>query len=91
MQGIDFVGEAKEHDLNAIRDTARPLLTAIPAFDLRLGPEAVDTEAALLHIDSDGPVRAVRDAIRVAIGEGLHAVPGTTDEYDHGRIPTALV
>ncbi|MFD7282147.1 2'-5' RNA ligase family protein [Streptomyces sp. NPDC059862] len=75
MQGIGFVGDVKEQDVHAIVDAARPRLAAIPVFDLQIGPEVLDPEAVLLHVHPDAPVRAVRDAIRSAIGDVLDEVP----------------
>ncbi|MGW2835937.1 2'-5' RNA ligase family protein [Streptomyces sp. NPDC001286] len=81
MQGIGFVGEVKEHDVKAIVDAARTRMTAIPAFDLRIGPEALDPEAVLLHVHPDEPVRAVRDAVRAAIGDVLGEVPEEAEGF----------
>ena len=81
MQGIGFVGEAKEQDVQAIVDAAGPRLAAIPAFDVRLGPAVLDPEAILLHVHPDGPVRSVRNAIRDAIGAVLGEVPEKADGF----------
>ncbi|MGW4138845.1 2'-5' RNA ligase family protein [Streptomyces mirabilis] len=81
MQGIGFVGEAKEQDVYAIVDAARTRLAAIPAFDLQIGPEVLDPEAVLLHVHPDGPVRAVRNAIRGAIGNILGEVPEKAEGF----------
>ncbi|MFD5754581.1 2'-5' RNA ligase family protein [Streptomyces sp. NPDC127044] len=81
MQGIGFVGEAKEQDVYAIVDAARTRLAAIPAFDLQIGPEVLDPEAVLLHVHPDGPVRAVRNAIRGAIGNILGEVPEEAEGF----------
>ncbi|QOV40990.1 2'-5' RNA ligase family protein [Streptomyces ferrugineus] len=81
MQGIGFVGEVKEQDVHAVVDAARARLAAVPAFDLQIGPEVLDPEAVLLHVRPDGPVRAVRDAIRAAIGEALGEVPEKAEGF----------
>ncbi|MDX3455566.1 2'-5' RNA ligase family protein [Streptomyces sp. ME02-8801-2C] len=81
MQGIGFVGEAKERDVQAIADLARDRLAVLPAFDLRIGPAVLDPEAVLLHVNPDGPVRSVRDAIRDAIGEVLGDVPEKAEGF----------
>ncbi|MEV6379044.1 2'-5' RNA ligase family protein [Streptomyces sp. NPDC051773] len=81
MQGIGFAGESKEQDVHAIVDAARARLAAIPAFDLQIGPEVLDPEAVLLYVRPDGPVRAVRDAIRGAIGEVLNEVPEKAESF----------
>ncbi|MEH0660995.1 2'-5' RNA ligase family protein [Streptomyces stelliscabiei] len=81
MQGIGFVGEIKEQDLNAIVDAARTRLAAIPAFDVQIGPEVLDPEAVLLHVHPDGPVRTVRNTIRKAIGDVLDEVPENAEGF----------
>ncbi|MFF7601271.1 2'-5' RNA ligase family protein [Streptomyces mirabilis] len=75
MQGIGFVGETKEQDVHAIVDAAHLRLAAIQAFDLQIGPAVLDPEAVLLHAHPDGRVRAVRNAIRGAIGDVVGEVP----------------
>ncbi|MFD7278389.1 2'-5' RNA ligase family protein [Streptomyces sp. NPDC059862] len=81
MQGIGFVGEVKEQDVHAVVDAARTHLAAVPAFDLQIGPEVLDPEAVLLHVHPDGPVRAIRDAARAAIGEVLGEVPEKAEGF----------
>ncbi|MDX2820456.1 2'-5' RNA ligase family protein [Streptomyces ipomoeae] len=81
MQGIGFVGETKEQDVHTIVDAAHTRLAAIPAFDLQIGPELLDSEAVLLHVRPDGPVRAVRNAIRDAIGDVLGQVPEKAEGF----------
>ncbi|MFI6274363.1 2'-5' RNA ligase family protein [Streptomyces sp. NPDC050988] len=81
MQGIGFVGEAKETDVLAITDAARARLAAVPAFDLQLGPAVLDPEAVLLHVEPDGPVRAVRGAIREAIADVLGEAPEKAEGF----------
>lgn len=81
MQGIGFVGEADAEAVQAIADAARDRLATVPAFDLRIGPAVLDPEAVLMDVKPDGPVRAVRDAIREAIGVVLGDVPETADGF----------
>lgn len=81
MQGIGFVGEAKEEDVYAIVEAAHARLAALPAFDLRIGPEVLDPEAVLLHVHPDGPVRDVRNAIRNAIADVLGQVPEKAEGF----------
>ncbi|MEV0220323.1 2'-5' RNA ligase family protein [Streptomyces sp. NPDC050704] len=81
MQGIGFVGEVKEADVRAIAEAACAHLAAVPAFDLRIGPEVLDPEAVLLHVHPEEPVRAIRDAIRTAIGEVLGEVPEKAEGF----------
>ncbi|MEV5431742.1 2'-5' RNA ligase family protein [Streptomyces sp. NPDC052701] len=81
MQGIGFVGEVEEQTIHSIVGEARTRLGAIPAFDLQIGPEVIDPEAVLLHVHPDGPVRAVRNAIRDAIGAVLGDVPEKAEGF----------
>ncbi|WP_232108075.1 2'-5' RNA ligase family protein [Streptomyces gossypiisoli] len=81
MQGIGFVGEVKEAAVHAIAEAARLRLASVPAFDLGIGPAVLDPEAVLLHVHPDGPVRAVRDSIRAAIGEVLGNVPEKAEGF----------
>ncbi|MFD8915004.1 2'-5' RNA ligase family protein [Streptomyces sp. NPDC059575] len=81
MQGIGFVGEVREQDVRAIVDAAGEHLAAIPAFDVQVGPHVPDPEAILLHVHPDGPVHAVRNAIRSAIGDVLPEVPENADGF----------
>jgi 2'-5' RNA ligase len=81
MQGIGFVGEAKNADVHAIAAAARVRLAAVPAFDLRLGPAVLDPEAVLLRVEPEGSVRDVRDALRYAIQEVLGEVPEKAEGF----------
>lgn len=81
MQGVGFVGETKEADVHVIAEAAGARLAAVPAFDLQVGPETLDPEAVLLHVHPDGPVRAVRDAIRAVIGEVVGEVPEKAEGF----------
>ncbi|WP_327434762.1 2'-5' RNA ligase family protein [Streptomyces sp. NBC_01236] len=81
MQGIGFVGEAKEADVQEIVRAAREQLAAVPAFDVQIGPAVVDPEAILLRVHPDGPVRQIRDGIRSAIGDVLGEVPERAEGF----------
>ncbi|MFJ7147298.1 2'-5' RNA ligase family protein [Streptomyces sp. NPDC100445] len=81
MQGIGFVGEVQEQDVHAIVDAAKLRLASVPAFDVQIGPHVPDPEAILMHVHPDGPVHAVRSAIRSAIGDVLDEVPENTDGF----------
>ena len=74
-QGINFVDEVDEHDVAAIVDAARSRLAKVPAFDVRFGTPVVTPEAVETFAEPAGPVAAVRDAIRAAIGDVLPEVP----------------
>jgi 2'-5' RNA ligase len=75
------VGETKEQDVDAIVEAAHNRLATVPAFDVEIGPEVLDPEAVLLHVHPDGPVRAVRNAIRNAIGDVLDEVPEKAEGF----------
>lgn len=81
MQGIGFVGQTKEEDVNAIVEAAHAHLAAVPAFDLRIGPAVLDPEAVLLRVDPDSAVRTVRNSIRTAIGEVLGGIPEKAEGF----------
>ncbi|MGW4200853.1 2'-5' RNA ligase family protein [Streptomyces sp. NPDC004726] len=80
-QGIGFVGEAAEQDVTAIAEAARQRLAGLPSFDISLGTPVVDPEAILAPVYPDAPVRAVRDAIRSAIGDVLTEVPERAEGF----------
>lgn len=75
MQGIDFVEQVEDSDVEDIVRSATDRLSKIYSFDLQLGAAVVDPEAVLLPVTPAEPVRAVRDAIRGAIGDVLPEVP----------------
>jgi 2'-5' RNA ligase len=82
MQGVGFVGEVPQSTVDAIVAAAGERLAAIPAFDITLGPTArIDPEAILLPAQPADPVRAVRDAIRAAIGDVLPDIPEEADGF----------
>lgn len=81
MQGVGFVGEAEENKVRSVVEAAGVRLAKVPAFDLEIGPAILDPEAVLLRVQPDGPVRAVRDAIRAAIGDVLPEVPERADGF----------
>ncbi|MFJ6729974.1 2'-5' RNA ligase family protein [Streptomyces sp. NPDC091281] len=81
MQGIGFVGDVKDSDVRAISEAAGERLSAVPSFDAELGPAILDPEAVLLPVHPDGPVRAVRDAIRAAIGDVVQDVPEKAEGF----------
>ncbi|MFF4547238.1 2'-5' RNA ligase family protein [Streptomyces sp. NPDC001406] len=81
MQGIGFVGEATEKDVDAIVAAAEQQLAAVPAFDVEIGPAVIDPEAILLHVHPDERVRRVRNSVRTAIGDVLDEVPERADRF----------
>jgi 2'-5' RNA ligase len=81
MQGIGFIDEVDRADVDAIVDAARVRLAAVPAFDIALSAPVLDPEAVLVPVHPGEPVRAVRDAIRTAIGDVLPEVPEKADGF----------
>ncbi|MGV9934058.1 2'-5' RNA ligase family protein [Streptomyces olivaceoviridis] len=80
-QGIGFIDEVSEDDVQAIVAAAHTRLAAVPAFDIELGPAVVDPEAVLLPANPAEPVQRLRAAIRTAIGDVLHEVPEAADGF----------
>ncbi|MFJ8158393.1 2'-5' RNA ligase family protein [Streptomyces sp. NPDC094468] len=81
MQGIGFVGETAQADVDAVVAGARDRLAAVPAFDAEIGPATVDEEAVILPLRPGQPVQDVRNAIRTAIGDVLPEVPESADGF----------
>ncbi|MGW1728962.1 2'-5' RNA ligase family protein [Streptomyces sp. NPDC002306] len=81
MQGIGFVGEASEKDVDRIVAAARERLAEVSAFDAEIGPAVINPEAVLLHVHPDTPVRRVRDSVRAVIGDVLNEVPERADGF----------
>ncbi|GGU42942.1 hypothetical protein GCM10010289_74660 [Streptomyces violascens] len=81
MQGIGFVGEVDRQNALDIAKAARARLAGIPAFDVTLENPVVDPEAILAPVQPAAAVRAVRDAIRAAIGDVLPEVPERADGF----------
>ncbi|MEN8655137.1 2'-5' RNA ligase family protein [Streptomyces sp. 21So2-11] len=68
MQGIGFLGDIDGQNLRAIVEAATQRLAEVPAFGVTLREPIVDPEAILVPMEPAAPVRAVREAIRAAIG-----------------------
>jgi 2'-5' RNA ligase len=81
MQGIDFTDEIDKSSVDDIVTAARERLAAVPVFDLTLSAPVLDPEAVLVPVQPHEPVRAVRDAIRAAVGDVLPAVPEKTEGF----------
>lgn len=69
MQGIGFVHETKEADVQRIVEIAQERCAQLMPFDLTLGPAVVDPEAIMLRLMPVDPVRGLRHAIRAAIAD----------------------
>lgn len=80
MQGLGFVGEVKERDVDAIVALAAVHLTDVQPFELLLTRPTITPEAIRWDPDSTGPA-AVRDAIRAAIGQVWPQVPEPAKDF----------
>lgn len=75
MQGLGFVDEVAQDDVDAIVAIARAHLALVPAFDVVIDRPAFTPEAIRWEAAPGAPVEAVRDAIRTAIGTVWKDVP----------------
>ncbi|MFF3749876.1 2'-5' RNA ligase family protein [Streptomyces sp. NPDC002018] len=81
MQGIGFIDEVEQRDVDDIVTAARTRLASVPAFDVTLSAPVIDPEAVLVPVRPNEPVRAVRDAVRSAIGDVLPEVPEEAEGF----------
>jgi 2'-5' RNA ligase len=83
MQGVGFTDEVAESDLGAIVEAAGVRLAEVEPVTVQLGPVVVGDEAVALPVQPDGPVRAIRAAIRAAIADvwGASRVPEHADRF----------
>lgn len=83
MQGIGFVGEVEEDDVDKIVARAQQRLASLTPFDVTLGPAVVDPEVVRLEVSPAEPVRQVRHALRAAIADVWDAeqVPEDADDF----------
>jgi 2'-5' RNA ligase len=99
MQGLGFVDEVAQDDVDAIVAVARAQLALVAAFEVTIDrptftPEAIRWEAA-----PGAPVEAVRDAIRTAVGTVWAEVPERREgfgphisiAYSRAELPAAPV
>ena len=80
MQGLGFVGEVDESDVDAIVSAAGQRLAEVEPFSLVLHRPAITAEAIRWDPPGDGPAR-VREAIRAAIAEVWAVVPEPADGF----------
>lgn len=80
MQGLGFIDEVDEGDVDAIAERAAVRLTAVEPFDLEFTRPVITPEAVLWAVDPAGPT-AVRDAIRAAIGDVWTEVPEKAEGF----------
>lgn len=83
MQGIGFVGEVDEADIDKIVTAAGVRLAALEPFTVSLGPTVVDPEVVRLQVNPAGPVRHLRRELRAAIADvwGTDSVPEDADDF----------
>jgi 2'-5' RNA ligase len=83
MQGIGFVGEVDENDVDKIVSAAQTRLAGLEPFPITLGPTVVDPEVVRLQVTPAEPVSKLRKELRAAIGEvwGAANVPEDEDDF----------
>ena len=80
MQGLGFVGEVDETDVDAIAAHAAERLADVAPFELYLTRPVITPEAIRWDPNSAGPA-AVRDAIRAAIAQVWSDVPEPAEGF----------
>jgi 2'-5' RNA ligase len=77
MQGIGFVGEVDEGDVEKIVAAAQERLSQLEPFDISLGPTVVDPEVVRLRVTPADLVARLRRELRAAIADvwGADHVP----------------
>lgn len=77
MQGIGFVGEVNEPDVDRIVSAAQTRLAGLEPFTISLGPAVVDPEVVRLQVTPAEPVSQLRRELRAAIADvwGASRVP----------------
>jgi 2'-5' RNA ligase len=83
MQGIGFVDEVDEGDLEKIVGAAQQRLSVLEPFQISLGPTVVDPEVVRLKVAPPEPVVRLRHELRAAIAEvwGAVRVPEEADDF----------
>jgi 2'-5' RNA ligase len=83
MQGVGFTDEVGHDDVSAITEAAGKRLALLSPVTVQFGPAVIGDEAVALPAQPDGAVRAIRAAIRSAIGDvwGADAVPEEADRF----------
>jgi 2'-5' RNA ligase len=83
MQGIGFVGQVDESEVDKIVAAAQARLAALTPFNVTLGPTVVDSEVVRLHVVPGEPVRQLRLELRAAIADvwGSDHVPEDADSF----------
>jgi 2'-5' RNA ligase len=83
MQGIGFVGEVDQADVDKIVAAAGTRLSTLAPFNVALGPTVVDPEVVRLEVNPTEPVARLRMTLRAAIAEvwGSEHVPDDEDDF----------
>jgi 2'-5' RNA ligase len=81
MQGLGFVDEVEQDDLDAIVAVTRARLARVPGFTVSIDRPAVTPEAIRWEAQPGEPVAVVRAAIRTAIGSVWAEVPEKADGF----------
>jgi len=83
MQGIGFVDEVDQADVDKMVDAAKARLAHSAPFVIGLGPTVVDPEVVRLQVTPADPVRELRGTLRAAIADvwGKDAVPDSADDF----------
>ncbi|MFI0914244.1 2'-5' RNA ligase family protein [Streptomyces abikoensis] len=81
MQGLGFVDEVPEKDVQAIIESASARLRKVPAFSLALHRPEITPEAIRWEAAPGNPPAMVRNEIRAAIAEVWPTVPETADGF----------
>ncbi len=69
VQGVGFVDEVGDEDVRAIVAAAGQHCATLTPFDLTFGPAVVADEGIMLPASPEGPTKALRRALRAAIGD----------------------
>lgn len=83
MQGLGFVDQIDDDDVDAIVAAARVRCSALDPMVLTLGAPHVDPESIQIAVEPAEPVRRLRSAIRASIADvwGPEKVPEPAEPY----------
>jgi 2'-5' RNA ligase len=81
MQGLGFVDEVEQDDVDAIVAVSRARLAMVTGFTVSIDRPVVTPEAIRWEAQPGEPVAAVRAAIRAAIGSVWAEVPEKADGF----------
>ncbi|MCP9211449.1 2'-5' RNA ligase family protein [Streptomyces sp. NEAU-Y11] len=81
MQGLGFINEVDEHEVQAITAAAQSRLADLPPLELNLTDVTVTPEAVLAPAQPADAVTAVRNTIRAAIADVWPSIPEAPDGF----------